>query len=480
MTEIIEKLENNLVNITVRDIIYKLKAEELSKDFEEFMSNYKDAHKLLSLFETVPQFKVIATDSYFTHYSVVPLLRSTRNPDQLLEKVRESMKDYMNSRRYREIKILTTLNDELSKIYSLALIKSLIMRIRDELIRRNKGDLLDKLQQKMEELMDQQGIDAVTSGNYQPDAETQQIINQVVQEINNNVDVAGVFHDAVIDAKIATENAKEIEKLVGGNKAGKEAGTFNKLLKLTLETLWDVEFRTVINTAGKIADSMPQFVSITKERDKHGDELYGYRTTRKPWEALAKELALPDDVFEAKLISNGLLASEKVISKEGAYYVIIDKSGSMSGQKTVWARSVALAIFKLAQRKHRKFFLRFFDVNVYPSDAPITDPYDALDHILSINPDGGTSIDNALRTAVEDIKERKLSDYTNTVIIISDGEDTVFTPAEELKKNNIQLVAVMIKGHNNTLAELARKTGGKYLKAELDKEGALKVVEEVM
>lgn len=422
--------------------------------------------------------KVLATDAYYTHYSVVPLLRSTENPDNILENARTFLKEYVESEDYRKIKPLTTLNDDMSKVYALALTKSIIMKLRDELNKKNQGDKLDRLEEVYTDILMNQGSNALENGTYQLSNEQKQVIQQVIEAINKNVNMERVLATAIKDAENATKNAKELMKLVGGKEAGKEAGTFEKVLGLTLETLWNVDFKTIIDTAGKIAESIPHFVSITKERDKHGDELYGYRTTRKPWEALARDLALPDEIFEAKLMSNGLLSREKVITKEGAYYVLIDKSGSMMGEKTRWARSVALALFKLARMKKRKYFLRFFDFIVHP-DEPISDPFQAIEYILKIGSDGGTSIDTALSTALKDLRERKLSEYTNTIIIITDGEDDVTIPVEAFKENNATLVAIMIQGNNYALKKIAEATGGKYLKAVLDREGALKVIEEV-
>ena len=474
----ISELENNLINITTKDMIYRIKANELSREFISAFQNWAEGNKFNALFYLIPQMKVLATDAYYTHYSVVPLLRSSENPDNILENTRKFFKEYVESSDYKRIKPLTTLNDDMSKIYALALAKSIIMKLRDELNKKGEGDKLDKLSEIYTDILMNQGSNALENGTYQLNNQQKQIVQQVIEAINKNVNMEQVLATAIKDAENATRNADEVMKLIGGKEAGKEAGTFEKVLGLTLETLWNVDFKTIIDTAGKIAESMPHFVSITKERDKHGDELYGYRTTRKPWEALARDLALPDEVFEAKLLGNGLLAREKVVTKEGAYYVIIDKSGSMMGEKTRWARSVALALFKLARMKKRKYFLRFFDFIVHP-DEPISDPFQAIEYILKIGSDGGTSIDTALSTALKDLKERKLSEHTNTIIIITDGEDEVTIPVEAFKENNATLVAIMIQGDNYALKKIAEATGGKYLKAVLDREGALKVIEEV-
>jgi uncharacterized protein with von Willebrand factor type A (vWA) domain len=230
----------------------------------------------------------------------------------------------------------------------------------------------------------------------------------------------------------------------------------------------------IIEVAGKIIDRMPMFVKIKKEKDQHGDELAGYRLTKNIEKALPREIAMPDEIFYYKLASSGFLSKEKMIIKEGAYYVLIDKSGSMDGEKTIWARAVALSLLKLAREKRRKFFMRFFDFQVYDL-ADDSDVEKLLTMILTMKSNGGTNIDRALNTALRDLE--KLKEYTNTVIIITDGEDKVETKPEDLKKLNASLVAIMIEGRNDMLKKLAEESKGQYLSVEPTPDGALKIVD---
>jgi len=234
-----------------------------------------------------------------------------------------------------------------------------------------------------------------------------------------------------------------------------------------------------IELAGRIADSMPRFVKVLKERDKLGEELGGYRLTRNPEKALPRELALPDEVFYYKLANSGLLSREKVAVKEGAFYVLLDKSGSMAERgKFTWANATALALLKLARAKGRRFYARLFDHRVYQL-LDDRDPLGLSEELLTSAPNGGTSIDSALRTALRDLAEGGLSEKTNTVIIITDGEDEVTVEPGEFRRVNAALVAVMVRGYNARLEELARATGGRYMKVEPTREGTLRVVDAV-
>jgi uncharacterized protein with von Willebrand factor type A (vWA) domain len=122
--------------------------------------------------------------------------------------------------------------------------------------------------------------------------------------------------------------------------------------------------------------------------------------------------------------------------------------------------------------------MRFFDYDVHDL-LDDSDFKKLLTAILTVNSDGGTSIDSAIRTALRDLTEKKLMEHTNTIIIITDGEDEVTAKLEEFKKASATLVAIMIQGHNEALKTLAEKTSGKYMKATPTTEGALKLLEEV-
>jgi uncharacterized protein with von Willebrand factor type A (vWA) domain len=307
----------------------------------------------------------------------------------------------------------------------------------------------------------------------------QQLTKKLVEKLGiNGNEFKELLEEASKEAEKTTKTMHDIKRLVGGKQAGKEPGTISFLADLADAIMQQKVDVKVIELAGKIADFMPKFTKLKKQKDEHGDELAGYRLTKKLEKALPRELAMPDEIFYYKLASSGFLAKEKQTIKEGAYYVLIDKSGSMAGEKTVWARAVALALLKLAREKKRRFFMRFFDYDVYDllDDANFQK---LLTAILTVESNGGTSIDSALRTALRDLVEKKLSEQTNTIIIITDGEDSVTVKPEEFKKANVTLVAVMIQGYNETLKVLTEKTDGKYMKATLTSDGALKLLEEV-
>jgi len=577
-------VDNNLINITNRDFIYTLVAQRIGGYLP------KD---LQSIYNACEHIQIIATDCYFLHYTLYPFLRS-RNEDEILEEVRVFMRDYMSEERYQKIKMLTTLDDEMSLVYSIALAKAIIGKVLGKLI----GDV------DISQILRTPALKSVI---------TDVLSSMIGGEL-------GVILDYASDeAEQVVKNANEIRELIGGKKAGKEAGTFKKTLDLAEHMLYVKFMRDIVTFSKKLLDYIPKASHIMKKRGHIGDELSGYSLTKRVDRALPRELALPEELFLKKFTSEGFLTKEKLSIAEGAYYILIDKcldeetpvtlenreqieigdievgdtvlsvefkeiggitipllkrskvvrilesgereilrirtefgdvratwnhiipvyrngrvfeirageicagdfiftfdhsskslklshvldvrrdglartyditlkdhnhfiandivvhnSGSMVGEKTIWARSVAMALYRMAKVKRRKYFLRFFDTRVYP-DSPIQEPEEIVDAILKVKSNGGTDITNALSTALRDLIESGLSEFTNTIVIITDGEDVVQDLSKDIKKANASLISVMIQGDNETLKALSDQ----YMKAELSEVGGAKLLKVV-
>ena len=565
-------LQNNLINITNRDFVYTLVSQRIGGYLP------KD---LQSIYNTCEHIQIIAADCYFLHYSLYPFLRN-QNDDVVLEEVRMFLQDYMSDERYQRVKMLTTLDDEMSLVYSIALAKAIIGKVLGKLV----GEL------EFAKLLN-------------PDKSVKSRIVNAVFTLAESGELGLILDYATEEAEEVTKNANEIRELIGGKKAGKEAGTFRKVLDLAEHMLYVKFMKEIITMSKKLSEYVPKASRILKKRGRFGDELSGYTLTKRIERALPREIALPDELFFRKLTSEGFLMREKLSIAEGAYYLLIDKclssetsialkggdtiridevcegdrvisfdlskfgfsnakvsevifngtqrvfkivtdrgsfcatpnhvvpvfrngivlelpvfklsvgdillridgmakvvdirlngrsevydlrldrhhhfiangfvvhnSGSMHGEKTIWARSVAMALYRMSKTKKRRYFLRFFDTRVYPPDSPIKDPEEIVDAILKVKSNGGTDITNAISTALRDLIERSLSDYTNTIIIITDGEDVVQDLSKELKRANASLISVMIQGDNETLKTLSDQ----YMKAELSEVGGVKLL----
>jgi uncharacterized protein with von Willebrand factor type A (vWA) domain len=134
------------------------------------------------------------------------------------------------------------------------------------------------------------------------------------------------------------------------------------------------------------------------------------------------KLILLRRLYERAALQYHLTAKERM--GRGPVVVCIDDSGSMNGQREVWAKAIALAVLEMARMQKRAFGYCLFnggivDTFVEPVGTRVT-PHDLLDH-LARHSGGGTAFDPPLTWAAERIEEHDgLKDAD--VVFISDGE----------------------------------------------------------
>jgi uncharacterized protein with von Willebrand factor type A (vWA) domain len=75
------------------------------------------------------------------------------------------------------------------------------------------------------------------------------------------------------------------------------------------------------------------------------------------------------------------------------------------------------------------------------------------------------------------MKNKKFKKKTSTIILITDGEDTLVKDwPEQLKKANANLVAIMIGGDNPTIRKIAEPL---YFVVKPTEDDALKILKEI-
>lgn len=142
---------------------------------------------------------------------------------------------------------------------------------------------------------------------------------------------------------------------------------------------------------------------------------------------------------------------------------IVHNSGSMIGKKTIWARAIALALFKQSREENREFYLRFFDymphelIRIRKRAGP-KEIQELFMSLLTIISNGGTWIAKAIDTACKDIVKNKAKGVS-TIVLITDGIDAVHedTVKYSLEEANAELITVMVGGLNETLRRVSKK-----------------------
>jgi uncharacterized protein with von Willebrand factor type A (vWA) domain len=234
----------------------------------------------------------------------------------------------------------------------------------------------------------------------------------------------------------------------------------------------------------EVLSLIPDVVRKTKkkyERFNRG-EFNGYDLGSDLERLVPTQLAFPREYILLSYVESKLLLYDKKISKSlGPLYLLIDKSGSMEGEKIEWAKATAIALLIKSRREVREFYLRFFDGAPHElirvsRKASFSEFLSLVRNLARVKSGGGTDITKAITTACDDIISSGVVKRDSDVVVITDGEDTlsVTTLRRKLRQANARLFSVMIQGDNKDLKVLSEK----YLTVStLDKNTILKIVE---
>ena len=128
----------------------------------------------------------------------------------------------------------------------------------------------------------------------------------------------------------------------------------------------------------------------------------------------------------------------------------------MHGGASLYASATALAFVRQAVKKEATYFLRFFDYGTSKL-IRVENDKEALEaeKLLLKHPysGGGTSINNAIAVAINDIKKEPKKFEKVELMLISDGEDSVSIGKKDL--GEIKLNSTIIGQINQTLKDLS-------------------------
>ena len=154
-----------------------------------------------------------------------------------------------------------------------------------------------------------------------------------------------------------------------------------------------------------------------------------------------------------------------IIEKKQLLYMLIDSSGSMSGDRIHIAGGVLMNRLKAVVKGEAEVFIRFFDGEVYEEHhaSNAEEAQKLMEFFEKKNFSGGsTRIAKALRTARDTIKDKMSKDEVYVlpeIVIVTDGEDDL----RELKARDFKptvVHSIIIENDSKELADFSRATGG--------------------
>jgi len=185
------------------------------------------------------------------------------------------------------------------------------------------------------------------------------------------------------------------------------------------------------------------------------DDEISYRPIKNMHEidkVIPSHMGLDDELFNLKLAKGELLVRQNQTKrmKKQVLYLLVDVSGSMEGRKNTYASGVALSLVRQAVDQGCKYFLRFFDYGAHQLHvATDREGANKLCQTLIYTPfsGGGTSIQNALFQAIEDIEYDPVKYDKAEIMLITDGLDSTSLTKEMLK--GIKLHTVILDNDRN-------------------------------
>jgi len=416
-----------------------------------------------------------AADAYYLMYSyIVQLKDEDEINNEALKELRDVFDKIMRTKDYQITRTITRLNRNASMVYAIRYTVEFFKKLAEKI----DFSLLPESSQP-QGLQEEDGEIQNGSSNGRGgrnEKETGEPGQATRPASNKNIDhgyASGGLSQATREAireAVKYAHHKALQATKNYQELGGEGQGFDpaEIAFIDEEPDMTIDFQAVIEILGKIRRSMPLLFYKPRTEDRQGD-IEGYTITPRPEKAIARELALPDELFTSKLASNSFITKRRVKPERGVMIVLVDVSGSMEGRKIAWAKAVAYALYLKAQREKLEYVAIPFN---YSPGNPITNPLDLLKLVAS----GGTSITRAIDKAFE-LAETKKLDKAN-IIIITDGIDDLidYEAIITRAKKSATIKVIYIEGENKELEKIARATKGELLTVEPTIENAIKII----
>lgn len=304
---------------------------------------------------------------------------------------------------------------------------------------------------------------------------------KIKEDFKNMVDY---LNNIVLEEEEETQEVrdKEIEKLFNKDKEDKEDDGDNDNKEYSGEEVGKgtgkeknmKKYAEIINLLSGDIDKKAKVFSLAKTLDEflerrdfgeYKDAKIGNSKRIRKMRNLADtkyikgiDFALPDEVFDMKLLKRNFIVEQPVERKDRKQYlnILIDTSGSVSDTQMVFQLAITVALGRFALKTGGKIAFRFFSDEV--SDLVILEEKKDWSNFISVllgkTYNGGTALYNSMLISMQDIIEGKLKDHE--LLVMTDA--TRYFRHEEiepLKSRGIKTHFILIRGEGENNADSA-------------------------
>ena len=436
-------------------------------------------------------------DTFNTFYKYDPKFYDDTviREDYLVNK--EMLQKAMKTDEYQKLRVITKLDELNSAIATSTFIETVIKEIekRDPEIQQKIENLKNlqnqrlQLQQKLHSLQLQQQAQiqdrAQGQGKSQAQIQQHQQLNQQIQQLQQQLNATNQ------QIQQATTSIKQSVGQIAVSKAVKKASEKTKEVNNAVQALgWGTDkgqiYRVPAEERFKIANALLRSSKLMRLARELGRMKRLMTTTRKQKVrrksseiydiSMGNDLArlIPSEIVkltipelksdfmkrfaEKQLLQYSLRDRES--KGKGDFIACVDLSGSMKGEREIWAKAVTLAVSEMAVKEKRKFAVIAFDSNVKKVwEFREPELQDIID-FAELGASGGTAYEPPLEKAIEISEKMKNAD----ILFITDSDckcqqEFAEKFREWRKKNEARVLSVLIGERDiyGTLEKLSDK-----------------------
>lgn len=170
-------------------------------------------------------------------------------------------------------------------------------------------------------------------------------------------------------------------------------------------------------------------------------------------------------------------SDKKTVSKPLNIAFVLDKSGSMSGEKIDLLKTAMLQFIEKLRPEDRVSVVFFDDEAVLAYGEEKLDKAYLNDIVRAVQADGGTSIYEGLKMGYANVEKHRLSNSVNRLILLTDGYgskpvDFILEQSAAYFKKGISVSTIGVgAGYNHSLLELLSKYSGGLAHQAIESEG---------
>lgn len=321
-------------------------------------------------------------------------------------------------------------------------------------------------------------------------------VRQLIQQLQQLQSTQDGQGDSGLDQQLIDDLTDQLAKAIAGAAdevsedlsllgmfASREAGKFSsshnldtsnleKKMAIARQFMKNRTLRDVLSIAGQLKPVVKKAIQKHTTGDLH--TIHSVTTGSSIMKAIPSELmnitnpATRKDFFR-RMYQNQILTyqcRDKLPLGYGPVVICLDSSGSMSGERDVWSKAVALSILEIAYSQKRDICIICFDTTIiatyfFMAKQPLS--YEQVYNFCSLSPYGGTSFDTALEEAIgviETSKQERRPFHNADIIFITDGEDSVsdyiIERIQELKKSGLNIFSIHINEYGCESSALER------------------------